>query len=432
MNVTLLGASTRAAAFSAMRAGLRPTCADLFGDRDLADRCKVMRVSGADYPHGLVEASRSAPPGPWAYVGGLENQPSIVEKVSADRPLWGNDAAVLRRVRNPFAVADCLARAGLPRPDVRPIDSDVPPGKSWLFKPFASAGGRGIEEYSVLSARYSVLSTQYPPLTTDPTPPAGHYLKERPCHTQWVVDRPDPAPPASHYLQERISGVPCAAVFVADGRRATLLGVTRQLVGEPALHAKPFHYCGSIGPLALGRVAEQCCEAVGTALAAEFGLMGLFGVDAILRDDEVWAVEVNPRYSASMEIVEHALQQPLFGWHRDACSAGGLPDGTRVREIAARSDRVLAKAILFAPCDVVALDFVDRLSQTVAGSGNWPLPLVADVPHFGTRIAAGQPILTVFAAQPARRPAEQAVIDAAQDLYRRLGIDQGTATPWVR
>ncbi len=413
MNLILLGASTRAAAFSAMRAGLRPICADLFADRDLADRCEVLRVRGADYPHGLVHAARSAPRGPWAYVGALENHPELVQDIAAERPLWGNGAAVLRRVRDPFAVADCLARAGLPRPEVRRLGSDVPPEKSWLVKPFASAGGRGISEYSVLSTLYSVLGTQHPDSASRVVDGA--------------TDRPSVATTHHHslsnyFLHERINGVPCAAVFVGNGRQATLLGVTRQLVGEPAFHAKPFHYCGSIGPLAIGRAAEQCCEVVGNALAAEFGLMGLFGVDAILRGDEVWPVEVNPRYTASMEIVEHALQQPLFGWHRNACSTGGLPDGRRVRELAAHTGQSFAKAILFAPCDLVAPDLDDCLPLTIAGSGEWPMPLVADIPDAGARIAAGQPILTVFAAaQPSTQAAHDALVATADRIYGRLG-----------
>ena len=43
-NLILFGASTRAAAFSALRAGLRPWCADLFADADLQAHCPAMRL----------------------------------------------------------------------------------------------------------------------------------------------------------------------------------------------------------------------------------------------------------------------------------------------------------------------------------------------------------------------------------------------------
>ena len=53
-NLVILGASTRAAAFSALRANLRPWCIDLFGDMDLRGRCPVQTIAPEDYPGGLV------------------------------------------------------------------------------------------------------------------------------------------------------------------------------------------------------------------------------------------------------------------------------------------------------------------------------------------------------------------------------------------
>src|ERR1700687_4838692 len=99
-NLILFGASTRAAAFSALRAGLRPWCADLFADRDLRMRCAVLTPPGK-YTDAFLDALRPAPPGPWMYTGGLENHPRLVREMSGLRDLWGNDAAVLARVRDP-------------------------------------------------------------------------------------------------------------------------------------------------------------------------------------------------------------------------------------------------------------------------------------------------------------------------------------------
>src|SRR5262249_35644735 len=75
--VLIVGASVRAAAFSALRAGLHPECADLFADADLQRRCPAVRVRGR-YPHAFLEWIESAPSVPWLYTGGLENHPSLV------------------------------------------------------------------------------------------------------------------------------------------------------------------------------------------------------------------------------------------------------------------------------------------------------------------------------------------------------------------
>ena len=54
-DLAILGASARAAAQSAIRAGLSPWCADLFADRDLCAMASVARCERHDYPHGLLD-----------------------------------------------------------------------------------------------------------------------------------------------------------------------------------------------------------------------------------------------------------------------------------------------------------------------------------------------------------------------------------------
>src|SRR5271168_3117593 len=96
-SLVIIGGSARAAAFSALRAGLRPWCADLFADLDLRQRCPVRAVPVERYPQGLPKLLDLAPPGPWMYTGALENRGEVVRKLAALRPLWGNDAPVLRQ-----------------------------------------------------------------------------------------------------------------------------------------------------------------------------------------------------------------------------------------------------------------------------------------------------------------------------------------------
>ena len=105
----ILGGSTRAAAFSARAAGLQVACGDLYGDADLQATCPVTMVP--DYPSGLEKVAREAPAGPWMYTGALENHPRLVERIAQSRPLLGNPAEVLRRVRDPFLVAETLRSA---------------------------------------------------------------------------------------------------------------------------------------------------------------------------------------------------------------------------------------------------------------------------------------------------------------------------------
>ncbi|HEV3202856.1 MAG TPA: hypothetical protein VGY77_00665, partial [Gemmataceae bacterium] len=63
-HLLIFGAGTRAAAFSALRAGLRPWCADLFHDADLQAHCPSIALTRREYPKGFLQVIRQAPPGP--------------------------------------------------------------------------------------------------------------------------------------------------------------------------------------------------------------------------------------------------------------------------------------------------------------------------------------------------------------------------------
>ena len=114
-HLLIFGASVRAAAFSALRAGLRPWCIDLFADRDLKAHCPARRLRGA-FPNGFLDELRDAPPGPWLYTGGLENHPFVVSQLADRRTLWGNDAGALMKVRNPEWLFEQARAVGLNAP----------------------------------------------------------------------------------------------------------------------------------------------------------------------------------------------------------------------------------------------------------------------------------------------------------------------------
>jgi predicted ATP-grasp superfamily ATP-dependent carboligase len=352
--VVVIGASVRAAAFSAIRAGLRPWAIDLFADRDLAAVCPVRLVPTGRYPAGLVDLAREAPPGPWLYTGALENRPAVVERIARERPLWGNDAGCLRRVRDPFALFAALRAADVPSPAVRP-SGDRPSGE-WLVKPLAGAGGVGVRRSS------------------------GRFR--------------DPA--RRNYLQQFVGGEPCSGVFVADDAGCRLLGVTRQLIGKNWLHVGGFRYAGSVGPLVLNPKEAAAWERLGSAVTAFAGLRGVFGIDAVMRDGVPWPVEVNPRYTASVEVIEYATGIESLSLHRQAYALG-KPCLRKAVGMALESMATVGKAIWYSPRAIA-----------IPSDGPWEAvlhrspvldkpPSFADIPPVGQRITAGRPVLTFFA-----------------------------------
>jgi predicted ATP-grasp superfamily ATP-dependent carboligase len=366
----IVGASVRAAAFSALRAGLQPWCADLFADVDLQAVCPVRRIDRDDYPEGLAALMSAAPQAPWFYTGALENRPALVGQLSEMRPLWGNGPAVLHRVRQPQTLHAALSSADLPCATTWHAPAAPRTGK-WLAKPLASAGGRNIRVWD--------------------------------CHRG--------LPPPGYYLQQFVDGWPCAAIYVGNGPTATLLGVTRQLIGERWLHARRFQYCGSIGPLGLSTQTRELFQRIGATCARTFRLRGIFGVDCIMSGGLPCVVEINPRYTASVEILEHALGIGALEWHRRGATGEQSISGA---DLPQTSSTFVAKGILFAheslsfPQDGPWLQALE-LAPTV-------LRPFADIPRPGTPIGKGQPILTVFSRADSEAACEEALRNEVKQL----------------
>ncbi|MFQ3648746.1 MAG: ATP-grasp domain-containing protein [Gemmataceae bacterium] len=342
--LAIVGPSGRAAAFSALRAGLSPRCLDLFADRDLALVAPVERLTGP-FPEALLNAFASLPQGPWLYTGILENHPELLARLQQIRPLlWGNEAQRVRRVRDRHWLADCCREVGL----AMPPEGNWPPGPGrWLIKPIRSGGGREIRPWS---------------------------------------QRESERRPPGVYVQAWQAGQPVGVVFVGLPGRVQLLGATQQLVGLPWLGGGPFAYQGSVGPIDLPEALRSALS----ELAARLDLRGLFGIDGLLDGPRFWVLEVNPRYSASVEVLEQAGSFAALAWHRAAFDSSGEASGLPSFE------RIVAKAIVYA-----------KNERSFPNAGPWDaslrLPVTAlrpfaDLPEAGAVIAAGAPICTVWAA----------------------------------
>lgn len=345
--IAIVGASVRAAAASAVRAGFEVAAADLFADEDLCRIAAATQVS--NYPAGLADWLKSLSPQPtaWIYTGALENHPDLVDQMAAIAPLWGNSGDVLRTVRSPWRVADALRQAGLLFPEMRASPAGLPRDGSWLAKTGRGASGSGVAVFDGYEQRFGT------------------------------------------FFQQRNAGIPCSAVYIATSGKSKLLGIVRQLIGEPWLHARSFQYCGAIGPWPASDAARNDILHIGGVLANHFGLRGLFGVDFILDDDRIWTFEVNPRYSASVEIVERAVGINAIAEHAAACC-----ESTLANDFEPINNTVFGKAILFSRQSITIHKDVRLPSQVARGGGPWPT--LADLPRVGTHIEAARPVLTLF------------------------------------
>ncbi len=337
----IVAVTGRALAASAVRGGYRVAVLDCFADRDtraLASACRSVASSGGPRfdARALLQAAdalarRSS--GGLVYGSGFEGRTGLLASLAGDRPLHGNPPEVVAAVRDPAGFFPLLQRLGIAHPEVRlaaPANS-----AGWLVKQAGGAGGAHVRH-------------------------AG-----------------ESRPPRGAYFQRLESGRTLSVPFLADGRRALALGVNRQwtAAARPGL---PFLYGGAVGGVRLPRRIGRELQDGLDALVAATGLIGLNGLDFILRGDRWLALELNPRPTATMELYDPDYPAGLFGWHLRACR-GELP------EHAATPRATRAHAVLYAaaPCRAAGVRFP-----------RW----CRDVPMPGTRFEPGDPVCTVHAA----------------------------------
>jgi len=278
---------------------------------------------------------------------------------------------VLRRVRDWRALRAFCRQSGISFPAtlLQGEEAGAGPAASWLLKPVRGGGGHGIRPW------------------------AGEPLD------------------AAHFLQRLVPGRPASAAFVADGRRCVVLGLTEQLIGRQELGAAGFAWCGNILPLPIPD--QQCAavlrlvESMANQLTREFELRGVNGIDLVISDDlDVHLIEVNPRYTASMELVEDAYGLNIFSLHIEAV-AGRLPRWSLAEHM---DGPRRAKGIVYATQDV-----------TIPNTDTWLASGRRDIPFRGDRIAAGHPICTVLSRGTHRAECWRRLVEGAGSVRRDTG-----------
>jgi predicted ATP-grasp superfamily ATP-dependent carboligase len=383
VRVVLAGVSTRAAAESAARAGFDVTAIDAFADLDQHPAVHAQALPGPFTARAAAEAARSIDSDAVAYLSNFENHPAAVHRLTAHRTLWGNPPEILKRVRDPILVAEMITARGFAAPSsfvAQGFSPAIAGTEEWVVKPLASGGGHGIRRW--------------------------HH---------------GDAVPRGTYLQQFVDGTPGSVVFAAAAGRTVPLGVFQQLIGDSAFGTDGFRYCGNIlapaGETVFGD--DDALAAAAAALAAavsdEFGLVGVNGIDFVARDGIPYPIEVNPRWCASMELVERAYGLSVFAAHGGACDGGVLPDFDLVRE-RRRAHAAFGKAVVFARHDLTVADTRAWCPNAIEGA----TAHVRDVPQPGTFIGAGRPICTVFAEAPTAAACYAALVARAERVYADL------------
>ncbi|MDR1516159.1 MAG: ATP-grasp domain-containing protein [Synergistaceae bacterium] len=347
MKVLVLGSSARAVAESVARAGHEPVAIDSFGDCDLK---KIAEWRKRDKARPLGEIVSGLDVDGAVFASGIENRPeTILELEENGARVLCSSLESVRRCRDHGELEKFCQKSGLSRPRTRfPSPGEVFSGFSGfsghfdtLVKRIKSGAGIGVREWV-----------------------PGSRLRD------------------GEYLQERVGGVPFSIVFLADGKDAVLCGASRQLAGEPALGAGGFAWCGNIMPFERKESERDAIEEelrrAAREIASYFGLRGAAGADFMYDGGRLWLLEINPRISASFELVELLYGVNIFSLHLGAIE-GRLPPERR----GILNGPFRGKGIIYAPANLTAPD-----------TGAWYNCARRDIPRPGSLLPEGAPICT--------------------------------------
>lgn len=388
--ILLVGASVRALMESAVESGYEVIGIDFFGDIDTCWQGKTINLA-RDYGlkptvKNVLEVAKTIACDGLVYASGPENTTKELNYWERKGLLRGNGTSTLTKVRNPWKLRQSLGQIGVKMPrfcsmgewKYHPEDR-----KRWLLKPLNRGGGHGIIELSkkkkdVLDLFFSL------------------------------------SQPAHFIVQEYIDGIPGSVTFLANGRKAVVLGTSRQLISEDIF--RPFLYEGNIVPLDIQKVMhpldlEKQIKTICEHLTKDFNVIGINTIDFIVNGKGIWILELNPRWSASVELIEKSLGKRLFPCHLAGCEGVALNKIIQPYKTLNEKQYFSGKRIVYAPVPSIIENRTMAQLQRLYEEG------VRDIPSMGTIIPKGQPLCTVLA---------EGVTD--QDCNMRLK----TKTAWIQ
>ncbi|MEM5339496.1 ATP-grasp domain-containing protein [Paraburkholderia azotifigens] len=350
--VVVAALSARMLAESARRAGWRVIVLDLFGDTD------TRRASGMWYPIGdaaslsidprrvreaLDAASRTPNVIGWIAGSGFEAHCDLLDAKGIALAPIGNTRDAYDAVRDPARFFALLDDAGIPHPDTQwhaPADT-----AGWLVKRASGTGGMHIRDASVSA----------------------------------IANRDD-------YFQRHQTGRSMSALFIADTRRAAIIGFNEQLIVSRG--TRPFVYGGALGNVDVPPSLHEQIARAANAIVSSTGLRGLNSLDFIVDGGRCFVLEVNARPSATLSLHERDATTSLLALHTRVCA--GKPLDADMPKLLDQTAPMCGELIVFAERErTISPEFVQRALN---------LGWCHDIPVTRSVVAAGAPLCSVSAA----------------------------------
>jgi predicted ATP-grasp superfamily ATP-dependent carboligase len=362
--ILIFAQSGRFLAESATQAGYKVWVADCYGDTDLlavVERWQALPPF-AELSHETIFAALSElTRGEQCMLicgSGIEHCYHLLFPLPTNIQLIGNTPDTIQTIKTPALFFDLLDQHDFNYPDTQ-FDEINHKDLAWLKKKATGLGGSHI---------------QYAMLATDKIE-------------------------AEAYYQRFVSGNSGSCLFLADGHQAVIVSINQQRLAPDNQH--PFRLGGIESAWQLSAHHNDYLDKVVNQLTLATPLVGLNSLDFIISDlDKLIILEINPRVSASAELVNNVAT--LFQQHLDAC-LGQLPRP--------QSPLNQSGASLFYHYAMSNLIIPDKML--------WPVEC-HDLPAAGVTIKQGEPICTSRVVPNQNTPATQLHILIEQRILKQL------------
>lgn len=284
------------------------------------------------------------------YGSGFENYADSLDYLESTLIVFGNSAALFRRLQIKPAFFDQLKQLSIKYPETA---FSIPADRGdWLIKPLRGEGGAGIVRFS---SGQSVDAENY-------------------------------------YWQRHLSGEVCSVLFAAGAGQVRILGFNRQWAAENV--QQPYLFGGIRNHAAISAPHRELLAEWLEKLAVLYQLKGLGSLDFVVHGGDCYMLEINARIPASAQLYGSSV----FTRHCLAC-LGRLDEGAWARP--AGFQIIFAQKELMVPAGISWPEWaVDRPASGVfIGKGEPVCSIIAagnDPEQVETRLRHRQIIIDKF------------------------------------
>ena len=362
-NILIIANSARMLVQLAVNIGFRPLVIDCYLDLDTEKRAldcvKVDNLGVVQVKKALAILKTQYTITHVIYGSGLERYTSTLEFLHQNLCVVGNTVDVFSSIQDKINFFSKLKQLQIPHPDVTfqvPEDND-----GWLIKPQYGEGGQGIKKFKRL-----------------------------------------PKNVASYYWQKHCAGIPMSVLFVANGTEYKSYGFNKQLTIQ--INDNEFIFSGVISQPEINERIVQTVSLWLACLVPQFSLKGFNSLDFIVEDEKCYALEVNARPSASMQL----YNENVLIAHINSCLAGNAVLLPEREDCSEDVNNYRAYKIIFAETEFF-------IKQNI----EWPM-WVVDIPELKSFIHTGQPICSIIADGKNEQQVFENLLSRQQQLSKLL------------